>query len=328
MALMPQILVVDADDRQRRTVAQVLRRVVGAPAVAERLTPSQLVAGYDLIALGYDHLSEGEKEILLHGMPRAEGATRILMLSSGRCRDDFVNLFGSHTMTNLLAWNEGLDDDFLVTLKKLLTGELFGMDKYFAWGVEAETVEINSSTQKDEVLESVRAYAEKIGLSRRFAGAFTNVADEFFTNAVYNAPTDAAGHARYSHLPRTETVVLEPGSEVQLSFCCDGRRVGISSSDPFGSLTQAQVLSYLAKCFRRGPDQIDEKSGGAGLGFYYLFDALSHLVVNIAPGRRTEMIGLIDVSGSYRDFRGKTKSFNIFVQEHGGGVAMHKGRLP
>jgi hypothetical protein len=139
--------------------------------------------------------------------------------------------------------------------------------------------------------------------------------DEFLTNALYNAPVDATGHPRFARRPRTERVELQPEEEITLRVCCDGRRFGISTSDPFGSLAPERLQEYLARAFRRGEDQVNEADGGAGLGFYQILDSLSHFVVNIDPGRRTEMIGLIDVSGGYRTFASNGKSFNIFVKE-------------
>ena len=65
----------------------------------------------------------------------------------------------------------------------------------------------------------------------------------------------------------------------------------------------------------RGGDQIDQKDGGAGLGLYYIFESLNHLIVNVAPNRRTEMIGLMDISGTFRDFAERPKSLNVFIQE-------------
>ena len=89
--------------------------------------------------------------------------------------------------------------------------------------------------------------------------------------------------------------------------------MAISVCDPFGSLTRERLLQYLSKCFRKGDDQVDTKAGGAGLGLYYVFECLSHFIVNIHPGKRTEMIGLIDVRKGYKEFSAMNKSFNVFM---------------
>ena len=89
----------------------------------------------------------------------------------------------------------------------------------------------------------------------------------------------------------------------------------MSIEDNFGRLERSTVLSYLRRCFIKGADQIDQKEGGAGLGLYYIFESLNHLIINVASNERTEMIGLMDISGSYREFAERPKSLNIFLQE-------------
>jgi signal transduction histidine kinase len=99
-----------------------------------------------------------------------------------------------------------------------------------------------------------------------------------------------------------------------MRFGADGKRLALSVQDPFGSLDAAKVIDYLTKCFRRGDDQIDQKEGGAGLGLYLMYESLSHFVVNIHAGRRTELIGVVDITGSYREFARRSKSFNVFLE--------------
>lgn len=88
----------------------------------------------------------------------------------------------------------------------------------------------------------------------------------------------------------------------------------ISITDPFGGLTSEQFRRYIGKGLRRGADQIDDKAGGAGLGLYFLFERLNSLVLNVAPGRCTELIGLIDITGSFRAAVAAPKSLNVFVR--------------
>src|SRR5262249_27584654 len=111
---------------------------------------------------------------------------------------------------------------------------------------------------------------------------------------------------------RTEPVQLAPGEEIVVKLCSDGRRLGISVADPFGSLSTEVIRGYLARCFRRGADMVELKPGGAGLGLFYVFEALSHFVVNLAPGVKPELVGLFDVGGSYRAHMSRSKSFNLF----------------
>lgn len=271
----------------------------------------------DVLVASYDDSTEEERRILVQAFANgARAKTRLLLVSAGQKHEEFASLFGQRCATNLLAKNGEVDPhDLIVTVQKIVRRDVFGIEKYFVWGVEAVVTRLTRSSEKADLLTKAEAYATNIGVSGRLVTQFCTVADELFTNAIYNAPIDADGRSRWAHMPRKDEVVLAPGEEVVVRFCSDGSRLGISTTDPFGSLTPERLFDYLAKCFRGGVDQIDDKPGGAGLGLYYIFDAVSHMVVNIASGERTEMIGLLDVRGSYKDFARRGKSFNIFTSD-------------
>lgn len=305
-----RILLVSGADKEVRRIAPILRAMGTQMEARTSLREAGDLGQFDLLMANYDALDAEDRAHLL-GMTRGP---RMLMISGGTPQQDLSRLFDSQVLTNLVARNDEVDpDDLIVTVQKLLRGDIFGIEKYFIWGVEPRTMKLNSSSQKSEALRSAEAYATEIGVRTRLVTLLCSVADEFITNAIFNAAVDADGKSRYSHLARNQEVVLQDHEAVELKLICDGRRLGISVADPFGSLTRERLLGYLAKCLRKGNDQIDNKPGGAGLGLYYVFESLSHFVVNISPGKRTEMIGLIDVRGSYKDFAMRHKSFNVFM---------------
>jgi hypothetical protein len=315
VAVAPSLLLVDGDPKHMKKFSRILTRIAAQPDTCASLSELEGQSEHALVVINYDSLSDEDKKSIGSVVRGKSRGSRILLLSDAKIRQDFIPLFGTRTLTNLLARrDDDLDiDELIVTLQKILQHDIFGIEKYFVWGVTSTSTTITSSRDKTRVLAMVEEYAGAIGVHPRLASLFTTVADEFVSNAIYNAPIGTDGKSRFAHVPRTQNVSLDPGESVTVKFCCDGRRLGISTTDPFGSISQETILDYLAKCFRKAEDQIDQKSGGAGLGFYQIFDALSHFVVNISPGKRTEMIGLIDIRGSYKDFAVMGKSFNIFV---------------
>lgn len=310
-----RVVVVDADVAQQARVAQALRPLALDVVLRSSLRDLPVDDDYGLLIVNYDDVV-GDRSTLVHDLSARRGRAPLLLLSAGRCRGDFVELFGNHALTNLLARNEHIDEsELIVTTEKILRRDIFGIERYFAPGATPVSTTAIGSADKARILDEAEAYAKRLGIRPRFVELFCAVTDELVTNALFNAPVDADGRRRYAHLSRADDVVLAAGERVEVKLCCDGRRLGVAAIDPFGSITQERVLDYLAKCFRKGADQMDRKQGGAGLGLYYAFESLSHFVVNIHPGRQTEMIGLIDIHGSYRDFVGKSKSFNMFVSD-------------
>jgi hypothetical protein len=286
-------------------------------AVLDSLEASADWSPFTMVAVHYDALSSEERAFLIQDFTRRTGRPVLLLLSERSAEQDFVKLFGAHVLTNMIVINErGVDiSDLLVTVQKIRQADIFGLEKYFVWGIVPVCMDLVSSAQKARALDAVCGFAKDIGVPSRLRALICTMADEFITNAVYNAPTDLDGRPRHASTSRLETVELAQNERIRLCYCSDGRRFGISVTDPFGSLDPRRLQDYLARAYRREHDQVNETEGGAGLGFYEILDAASHLVVNIEPGRKTEMIGLIDVSGGFKNFTRAGKSFNIFVKE-------------
>lgn len=308
----PKLLLVEGDEKAQRTLSRVLRSVGPPLETWSKLERIPARGEYALVIVDCDPLAEKERSTLLEELG---GGNRLLFVSSAKDKDALRSLFSRGQLTNLIARLDGGEidhGDLLVTVRKILQRDIFGLEKYFPWGVQPTQLSLTRSRQKNEALRQVQDFATAVGFNTRFANQVAMVADEFITNALYNAPVDDQGNHRYAAFSRTQEVNLEPAEAVELKYCSDGDRFGLSISDPFGSLLPELVLQYLSRCLQTDHVTVEAKEGGAGLGLFYVFDGLSHLVVNLAPGRRTELVGLIDAGGTFREFLSKPKSFNIF----------------
>ena len=307
-------LVVVRDAATRKRLGQVLKVVFSDLTMREDADAVRRAEGHDMVLIDFDGLSRRERAEAVEALTASRREVPFVVLSSSRGRDEHAEIFASRGITNLVAKNLDRDvHELVVTIQKLLRGDIFGVEKYFSWGADARVVRVSRSGQRGDVLAAAERYASAFSVSPRIVSAYCAAVDEMIANALYDAPIDAEGRHRYAHLPRNEEAALGEGEEVVVKFCCDGARLGVSITDPFGSVTRGRVLDYLARCYRRDHDQIDEKPGGAGIGLYCTFNALSHFILNIAPARKTEVIGLLALEPSYRRLVERGKSFNIFV---------------
>jgi hypothetical protein len=309
------ILLLWGDAKERQTVFRILCATGADVHFDVSPTLERPLCQYRMIVVDYDSVRE-EAEGLLAELSRMKDPPAVLVVTASSDRDDLTSLLAHDALTNLIAKNADVRaNELVVTAQKIIRRDIFGFEKYLTWGTYPYEVVINDSEAKDKVLDQLERYLERIGCNRRLIALARGVGDEFIMNAVYNAPVDADGKPKYASLPRTQRVCLEPHEAALFRFACDGRYLGLSIRDNFGRLKRETVQAYLRKGFRKGEDQIDEKEGGAGLGIYYIFESLNHLVINIEPKKCSEMIGLMDISGNYRDFAERPKSLNIFVQE-------------
>lgn len=204
--------------------------------------------------------------------------------------------------------------ELTVSIAKLLRADLFGLDKYLCWGAKRHRVVVRDSRSKGNYVREVSALARRRGCADRVVELVETVVDELCTNAIFNAPRDGKGRARYAHLNRREAVSLEEPEAAELTYGFDDSYFGVALRDPFGALARETVVAYLDRCLKQTPDR-QPGAGGAGMGLFRAYRAVSKLVVNVRPGARTEVVGLIDLRQSLREFKRQPRSLHFFIEE-------------
>src|SRR5687768_15487589 len=90
------ILILDRDDKQRRDLGQIIRRVLGAPDFSDSLSSLDKSGEYDLIVVNYDNLTKEEQnELIERFSPQKACQTRLLLISEHHAHEDYVRLFGT-----------------------------------------------------------------------------------------------------------------------------------------------------------------------------------------------------------------------------------------
>ena len=200
-----------------------------------------------------------------------------------------------------------------ITLQKILTRDIFGMEKYLIPGTMVHRTKIRGSQDRDPHNNAVMQYAEDRHLGQYTAKMVFGITEELLMNAIYDAPI-AAGIEEYSAMARTETFHLKPHEQGELTYACDDSLFIIAVSDPFGALNKGILLSYIKKVLRRNDSTglIDTKKGGAGLGFFKILYSSNALICNVQPGEKTEIRAILDIREHLRDFAIMPRSIHYF----------------
>ena len=187
--------------------------------------------------------------------------------------------------------------NIVTTVTKVLSKDMFGLEKYLSWGIDIQSRPIVGSRQRVTLLETVGQYFEALGVRRANRDRIHNVLEEMLMNAVYDAPADAHGKALYNHMERTQDLSLKPEEQGLVRFATDGMLVAVSVQDPFGALKGGTILRYLEKNYagEAATAHGSEKKGGAGRGLHQIIENSDLVVFNIDPGRKTEVIALFNV---------------------------------
>lgn len=238
-------------------------------------------------------MAEGAE--LLAVAPAADLASLVRLLGEARC---------NHFCT---PDPEGLQT-LGITLRKLLSGDLFGIERYLPARSEVHLTRLRGYRGRAMAVEEVLAFAARAGLRRSVRAAIGQVCEELLMNALYDAPVDGRGQplfAAVDHRARLDRLSPRP---VSIRYAAKPRGFAVSVRDRFGRLDKRTVVRYLEKCLH-GPEQIDRKAHGAGLGIYLVANAASQLVVNVAPGIASEVVCTFDVSRS----RAGLRALSFFV---------------
>lgn len=201
--------------------------------------------------------------------------------------------------------------NIVTSVSKLASSNIFGLEKYLAWGVNIKEHTVLHSNQRSELISDMLNYFTELGIRKSNLGRCQIVAEELLMNAIYDAPRDkSTGKSIYNHLPRTEQVELKDEEQSQFKYASDGLFMAISVEDPFGGLTKGILLNYLDSCYGGRAGELNKEKGGAGRGLHQIIENSDLVVFNVTPNVKTEVICLFNVDP--KQAGAKHPSFHFF----------------
>ena len=294
-----------------RKAQRTLQRLVGAT-----LCPVEVVADLDALVAALDSrtiavvdvgLARGRADLRSHparawiavpgeGLTPAEAAATAGLLDAGW--DHVV----AHPMP-LLA------EELIATVQKLLRGDVFGLEKYMAWGAEVRSYALEDARDRDAAVAKLAADVVAVGLSDRVSSLISVIADELIANAIYVAPVDANGARIRAHEPRDKSIALTGRDAVSVRWATDARYLAIEVRDQWGSIDVPEVTKKLAA----GGNQVSA-DGEGGMGLPLAYACSNQFVIDCEPNVMTEVITLVDVRYKPTEL-GRTASFHAFTRE-------------
>jgi len=294
-----------------RKAQRTLQRLVGAT-----LCPVEVVADIDALLAATDAttiavvdagIAQSRADLRTHparawiavpgeGLTPADGAATSALLEAGW--DHVV----SHPMP-LLA------EELIATVQKLFRRDVFGLEKYMAWGAEVRSYALDDARDRDAAVATLAADVVAVGLPDRISSLVSVIADELIANAIYAAPIDDGGARIRAQEPRDASRALTGRDAVTVRWATDARYLAIEVRDQWGSIDLAAVAKKLAA---GGKQVTPEGEGGMGLPLAYACS--NQFVIGCEPNVMTEVITLVDVRYKPTEL-GRTASFHAFKRE-------------
>ncbi|HEY5947098.1 MAG TPA: ATP-binding protein [Kofleriaceae bacterium] len=293
-----------------RKAQRTLQRLVGAT-----LCPVEVVADVDALLAALDDsaiaivdvgIAQARPDLCKstarawiavpgEGMTPADAAATSVLLAAG------WHHVVSHPMP-LLA------EELIATVQKVIRNDVFGLEKYMAWGAEVRSYALEDARDRDAAVATLAADVLAVGLPERIGSLVSVIADELIANAVYAAPVDDSGARFRAQESRDTSRALTGRDMVTLRWATDARYVAIEVRDKWGSIDVAEVTRKLAA----GGNQVSSDAEG-GMGLPLAYACANQLVIDCEPRAMTEVIALLDVRYKPTELA-RTASFHAFIQ--------------
>lgn len=180
--------------------------------------------------------------------------------------------------------------------------------------------QFSKASQKNDALHGLGDYLSQNIKVESLIQDIRAIADELFTNAVFNAPFAGSGSHPSFAKDRTDLSIEMPkGFEGELFAGVRDNQVVIGCRDPFGTLRVQNLLKRILLCYKQGvADSIMmEGKGGAGIGSYMVYHSTASYYVGVMRGFSTVVCCSLPTNMSSRK-RGQIAKNIHFFEIHGG----------
>ena len=160
----------------------------------------------------------------------------------------------------------------------------------------------HSSNQKNELMSRFEKVLDQIPGTSTIRDSAMRIADEMFTNALFNAPVDEASQFTHADSPRHLGVELTPGDEAIFIVSYDLDSLALACIDRFGSLKIENLLKRIQECYERGlSHSIRSTHGGAGIGCHAMFEMSSSFYLGVQSGKKTVICCKLSLHRSFKE---------------------------
>jgi CheY-like chemotaxis protein len=208
--------------------------------------------------------------------------------------DDYIRLAKKYSITNIITKTIPFNfNELKVVVEKLMTGLIFGLDQHLNPGYKIlAEYRIRSSSEakkvRGDIIELFKQHIQDIGELKL-------VLDEIITNAIYHSPQTPEGQEKYQEF--TEITLL-PAEYISVTCGIDNEKYGVSVMDQQGKLSKETIL-YKIDRHINAEGILDD----SGRGIYLSRILSDRLVINIDPGKKTEILILNYFSETYKGFK-------------------------
>lgn len=314
-----RIAVLDSNRPVAQRVGRVLRAASGLAAVSVEADPATLRGSLDddPLLLACD---ASDIDVALDWSARRYPSMSVVTWTSGDMSPLLEAARANPRLVSLLGWPSFASMprpwELAMATRRIVDAAAASprLGELFPWGATVARFKPRTSAERDAAVAEVSTLSERAGASPRISMRVAEVAHEMLMNAMYDAPVDAGGTARYAH-DRKQDIVLDSHEVPTFRLAADGINVALQIVDPFGGLRREHVLDGILRgraAANGDQPAIDTSNGGAGLGLYRIYNQSTVMIMDVDPGRFTSVTAFFDLDVNPREVRTLPVSLHLF----------------
>ena len=212
--------------------------------------------------------------------------------------EDYLELALKHDIGNIFVKTIPFNFEELSTvLTTLLTGDIFGLDRYFAAPADRMQFKINSSRKLEHHAAELVAFVGEIPYAKKLE----LVIIELLTNAIFYGIRKEPADNKDSWV---HDFTLSDEQAVTVDIAKDNDKFAISISDRGGLLKKKDVLYWLNRQTSHDADGLPlGLFDSHGRGLFITRKYIDRLIINIDQAHRTEMIIMNYYKNSYLGYK-------------------------
>lgn len=279
---------------QLRRIVDSLERAgatVDAVRSTDAITVDRIGHRYIFIDIG-NTVESGRSRDLEFVLSRTSQRTHIAIVTDAGPLGHYTKLLDDVRINHIIT-REEIESGVFVTAQKLLSGDIFGIERYLPEGTPVHYCRLNDFKGRGKAIETVLDFAKESKIRSRLREGIGQVCEELLMNALYDAPVDESGAQVFAEIDPHDRVESCSPRPVSIRYAATESQFAIAVRDRYGRLAKNTIIAYINKCQTSG-NQIDRKAYGAGLGLYIVANAAAGYVVNVAYDIATEVICIFD----------------------------------
>ncbi|OFZ10818.1 MAG: hypothetical protein A2Z20_01315 [Bdellovibrionales bacterium RBG_16_40_8] len=175
----------------------------------------------------------------------------------------------------------------------------------------------NRAEQKSGIISGIEEKLKHTAGAASTLSDLLSIADELYTNAIYNAPFVNLENSVPGASRKNPYVRMHQNKSATIFLGTDSSRVVIGCADSYGSLNLIKLFKRIKGCIEKGPAAIMNISEehGAGIGSFLIFHKSTGYYAIVEPEKRTIICCVLPLKVRNRTRLEMPKNLHFIIKE-------------